>query len=50
MSRRLLHANLHNDLAALDEVLNLLGEIHSAWVDIGKQADTSGDAAVNPAS
>jgi flagellar protein FliS len=45
MARRLLHANLHNDKAALDEVLNLLNEIHGAWVDIGKQVNTTGDAA-----
>jgi len=35
MARRLLHANLNNDKAALDEVLNLLSEIHGAWVSIG---------------
>ncbi|MDR1708695.1 MAG: flagellar export chaperone FliS [Candidatus Accumulibacter sp.] len=35
MGRRLLHANLHNDEAALDEVLNLLGELHGAWIAIG---------------
>lgn len=39
MARRLLHANLHNDLAALDEVSQLLGEIHSAWIEIGEQVD-----------
>ncbi|MDQ5878372.1 MAG: flagellar secretion chaperone FliS [Pseudomonadota bacterium] len=39
MARRLLHANLHNDLAALDEVSHLLGEIHSAWIEIGDQVD-----------
>ena len=37
MARRLLHANLNNDKAALDEVLRLLGEIHGAWVSIGNQ-------------
>jgi flagellar protein FliS len=31
MERRLLHANLHNDVAALDEVTSLLREIKSAW-------------------
>ena len=36
MARRLLHANLHNDQAALDEVLGLLTEIHGAWVAIGE--------------
>ena len=35
MARRLLHANLNNDKAALDEVLGLLAEIHGAWVSIG---------------
>ncbi|MBK8523026.1 MAG: flagellar export chaperone FliS [Betaproteobacteria bacterium] len=39
MARRLLHANLHNDLAAIDEVSHLLGEIHSAWIEIGSQVD-----------
>lgn len=34
MCRRLLHANLHNDLAALNEVSRLLGEIKSAWEEI----------------
>lgn len=34
MARRLLHANLNNDTAALDEVLFLLSEIHGAWVSI----------------
>lgn len=39
MGRRLLYANLHNDLAALDEVRHLLGEIHSAWIEIGAKVD-----------
>ncbi|MFK8053596.1 MAG: flagellar export chaperone FliS [Woeseiaceae bacterium] len=30
-ARRLLHANLHNDLAALDEVEGLLREVKDAW-------------------
>jgi flagellar protein FliS len=34
MCRRLLHANLHNDQAALNEVSHLLGEIKSAWAEI----------------
>jgi flagellar protein FliS len=49
MARRLLHANLHNDKAALDEVLKLLNEIHGAWVDIGKQAGATNIAAQGPA-
>ena len=31
---RLLHANLKNDLKALEEVSSLLEEIHSAWREI----------------
>ena len=37
MVRRLLSANLENNSAALDEVLRLLGEIHSAWTEIGTE-------------
>ncbi|SDI04052.1 flagellar export chaperone FliS [Propionivibrio dicarboxylicus] len=39
MARRLLHANLKNDTAALDEVLKLLSEIHEAWVSIGDKTN-----------
>lgn len=34
MCTRLLYANLHNDLAAIQEVLALLGEIKSGWEEI----------------
>lgn len=34
MGRRLLHANLHDDIAALDEVVNLLRPIRGAWAQI----------------
>jgi flagellar secretion chaperone FliS len=34
MTARLLHANLHNDLAAIREVSTLLGELRSAWEEI----------------
>jgi len=34
MCVRLLHANLRNDQAALDEVSGLLGELKSAWEEI----------------
>lgn len=39
MGRRLLHANLHNDAAALDEVLGLLTEIQGAWIAIGDDVE-----------
>jgi flagellar secretion chaperone FliS len=35
MARRLLHANMNNDIGALDEVLGLLTEIQEAWEAIG---------------
>lgn len=38
MSRRLLHANMHNDDAALDEVSGLLGQIRESWVAIPVEA------------
>jgi flagellar protein FliS len=34
MCKRLVHANLYNDAAALSEVGRLLGEIKSAWEEI----------------
>lgn len=37
MCSRLLYANLKSDLAALDEVDVLLGEIHGAWAEIEHQ-------------
>jgi flagellar protein FliS len=36
--RRLLHANLHNDLAALDEVMQLIEPLRSAWLQINPDA------------
>ena len=37
MTRRLMHANLNNDAAAVAEVASLLGEIRGAWAAIGPQ-------------
>lgn len=37
MLNRLLYANLHNSVEALDEVSGLLGEIQSAWAEIRPQ-------------
>ncbi|MFD1802638.1 flagellar export chaperone FliS [Mixta tenebrionis] len=38
MTRRLLHANLHNDPAAIEEVEKLLNNIADAWKEIGPHA------------
>ncbi len=38
MVRRLIQANIKNQVAILDEVAQLLGEISSAWAEIGKAA------------
>jgi len=35
MSRRLLHANLKNDVTIIDEVHGLLNDLRGAWVEIG---------------
>jgi flagellar protein FliS len=35
MSRRLLHANLKNDVTIIDEVHRLLADLREAWVAIG---------------
>ena len=40
MVRRLIQANIKNQVAILDEVAQLLGEIGSAWAEIGKAART----------
>ena len=39
MGNRLLHANLRNDKAALEEVSSLLRELKSAWEEISKDSD-----------
>ena len=38
ISMRLTHANLHNDVAALEECARLMEPVRSAWVEIGGQA------------
>ena len=48
MVRRLLHANLNNDKAALGEVLGLLGEIREAWAAIGPEVRGQGPRAMPP--
>jgi flagellar protein FliS len=47
VSRRLVQANLHNDLAALDECLNLLEPVRSAWMAIAPGG--ASPAAASPA-
>ena len=37
IARRLIHANLNSDAAAVAEVHSLLGEIRSGWATIGPQ-------------
>jgi flagellar protein FliS len=47
ITRQLLLANLNNDVGLITEVLGLLGNIRSAWVEIGpqvRQPDMSGRA------
>ena len=43
MTRRLLHANLPNDLAAIDEVMTLLTNIADAWKEIGPNNQNARD-------
>ncbi|MEP7296997.1 MAG: flagellar export chaperone FliS [Burkholderiales bacterium] len=38
VTRRLTHANMHNDTAALDECVRLMEPLRSAWVAIGPGA------------
>lgn len=45
MSRRLVEANLHNEVAGLDEVAGLMREIKMAWDTIGEQLGASQQAA-----
>lgn len=47
MADRLLHANLKNDRAALEEVAGLLGEIQSAWSAIRPQVMEKNDGVQN---
>jgi flagellar protein FliS len=44
MSERLLHANLRNDEAALEEVRTLLMELKSAWEEIAKDTSAVSDS------
>ncbi len=43
MMRRLLEANLHDDVAAIDEVAVLMSELKEAWDAIAEEADAVAD-------
>ena len=43
MSRRLLEANIKNDVAIIEEVRGLMADLRSAWVEIGDKGN-AGDA------
>jgi flagellar protein FliS len=45
MSRRLLHANLKNDVTIIDEVHGLLADLREAWVAIGAKVEQPAVAA-----
>ena len=45
MGRRLLHANLRNDVAALDEVTALLQKVRNSWVMVPMEARRPAGAA-----
>jgi flagellar protein FliS len=50
MSRRLLHANLSNDVPAIDEVHRLLSDLRGAWVTIGEKVGQPAVAAAAAAA
>jgi len=50
MNRRLLLANMHNDVEIVDEVISLLREIKSAWESIPFDARTASSSAVASAT
>ena len=43
MTRRLLQANLHNDINAINEVMELLNNIADAWKEIGPHSQNMRD-------
>ena len=49
MARRLIHANLNSDAAAVAEVQSLLGEIRGAWMVIGPQVKGESSRAASAA-
>jgi len=49
MTRRLIAANLGNDVSAVTEVVSLLGEIRGAWAAIGPQVKQAAPRAASVA-
>lgn len=49
MARRVVHANLNNDVAAVREVSGLLKEIRDAWAAIGPEVRGQASGAVSAA-
>jgi flagellar secretion chaperone FliS len=48
ITMRLLQGNLHNDRKALEEAHRLLGDLRSAWAQIGQTAARPAEAAATP--
>jgi flagellar protein FliS len=44
MSRRLLQANIKNDIAIIEEIHGLMSDLREAWVQIGEKNDTAEQA------
>jgi flagellar protein FliS len=49
MGRRLVQANMRNELGPLEEVIGLLKEIRGAWQDIGQKVDGTMPSVTQPA-
>ena len=50
MANRLLMANINNDVAGLDEVARLLGELKSAWEQIGQPSQAVAPPVADPSA
>jgi flagellar secretion chaperone FliS len=50
MTRRLMHANLNSDAAAVAEVAALLGEIRGAWAAIGPEVRSQSQSDITSAA
>ncbi len=50
VSHRLLHANVHNDLAAIDDAVGIVSGLRDAWVKIGPEVTGKPATAAAPPS